>query len=179
MFVKAGASTVDLETVEDDNRYFRMNVDKGNQSNGGESMVVLGNLTHPEVAGSEFRIKSLDTTDLSLNAEADGDGRVWLIVGTDSGFEGLTAIYYSRISYALSAVTVAWGVRKCFIPHWDQLSPTFQFALHPRRFRPSIGGPEPSGPGALQESAGVRQGAAGAVGGGVNAGCNAKRGSPS
>ena len=31
-------------------------------------------------------------------------GRVWLIVGTDSGFEGLTALYYSRISYTLSTV---------------------------------------------------------------------------
>ena len=26
---------------------------------------------------------------------------MWLIVGTDSGFEGLTALYYDRISYAL------------------------------------------------------------------------------
>ena len=32
----------------------------------------------------------------------DGEGRVWLIVGTDSGFEGLSAFYYSRISYTLS-----------------------------------------------------------------------------
>ena len=34
----------------------------------------------------------------------DADGRVWLIVGTDSGFEGLSAFYYARISYTLSVV---------------------------------------------------------------------------
>ena len=105
VFVKAGASTIEPKTVEDDSRYFRMNIDKGNQSNGGESMVVLGNLTHPEVVGSEYRIKTLDSAGLPLNAETDGDGRLWLIVGTDSGFEGLTALYYSRISYTLSVVS--------------------------------------------------------------------------
>ncbi len=104
VFVKAGASAIEPETVEDDNRYFRVNIDKGNQSNGGESMAVLGNLTHPEVAGSEYRIKTLHTADLSLSVNADGEGRLWLIVGTDSGFEGLSAIYYSRISYSLNAV---------------------------------------------------------------------------
>ena len=41
-----------------------MNIDKGNQSNGGESMVVLGNVAHPEIAGREYRIKTLDNMDL-------------------------------------------------------------------------------------------------------------------
>ena len=29
---------------------------------------------------------------------------MWLIVGIDSGFEGLTVLYYDRISYALRLV---------------------------------------------------------------------------
>jgi len=37
-----------------------------------------------------------------VTVEADDAGRVWLIVGTDSGFEGLTALYYARISYTLA-----------------------------------------------------------------------------
>ena len=104
VFVKAGASTVEPTTAEDDNRHLRMNIDKGNQSNGGESMVVLGNVAHPEIAGREYRIKTLDNMDLPLNVDTDSEGRVWLIVGTDSGFEGLSAFYYSRISYMLSIV---------------------------------------------------------------------------
>ena len=56
VFVKAGASTVEPVTPEDDAGYFRMNIDKGNQSNGGESMVVVGHVAHPAVTGEEYRI---------------------------------------------------------------------------------------------------------------------------
>ena len=104
VFVKAGASTVEPLTEEDRNRYLRMNIDKGNQANGGEDMVVLGNVANGEVVNREYRIKMLDNVDLPLSVSTDADGRVWLIVGTDSGFEGLSAFYYSRISYTLSIV---------------------------------------------------------------------------
>ena len=104
VFVKAGASTIEPETVEDDNGYRRMSIDKGNQANGGEAAVVLGNVAHPEVVNEEYLVKTLDNVDLPLSVRADSDGRVWLIVGTDSGFEGFSAFYYTRVSYTLSAV---------------------------------------------------------------------------
>ena len=104
VFVKAGASTVEPVIEEDGNRYLRMNIDKGNQSRGGESMVVLGNVAHREVANREYRVKTLDSTDLHLSVTTDGEGGAWLIVGADSGFEGLTQLYYARISYTLSNV---------------------------------------------------------------------------
>ena len=104
VFVKAGASTVEPVTVLDNIQYLRMNIDKGNQSRGGESMVVIGNVAHPGVVDREYRIKMLDNANMPLTVNADDEGRVWLIVGTDSGFEGLSALYYSRISYQLSIV---------------------------------------------------------------------------
>ena len=104
VYVKAGASTVEPLAEEDSNRYLRMNIDKGNQSRGGESMVVLGNVAHPEVANREYRIKTLDNLDMPMSVNTDGEGRGWLIVGTDSGFEGLSQLYYARISYTLSTV---------------------------------------------------------------------------
>ena len=42
VFVKAGASTAEPVAEESRNRHLRMNIDKGNQANGGEDMVVLG-----------------------------------------------------------------------------------------------------------------------------------------
>ena len=102
--MKAGASTVEPVAEEDSNRYLRMNIDKGNQANGGESMVVLGNVANREVENREYRIKTLDNIDLPLIVATDSQGGVWLIVGTDSGFEGLSRLYYARISYTLSAV---------------------------------------------------------------------------
>ena len=104
VFVKAGAATVEPTAEEGDNRHLRMNIDKGNQAQGGESMVVLGNMAHREVQGMKYRIKTLDNSNLPLVVDTDSAGRVWLIVGTDSGFEGLSALYFSRINYTLSTV---------------------------------------------------------------------------
>ena len=110
VFVKVGASTVEPVTPEDDSGYFRMNIDKGNQSNGGESMVVVGHVAHPDVTGEEYRIKTLDNSASPVQVTADGEGRLWLIVGTDSGFEGLSAFYYSRIACTLTpAASARWA----------------------------------------------------------------------
>ena len=67
-------------------------------------MVVMGNVAHPDVTGPEYRVKTLDNDERPLTVETDGEGRFWLIVGTDSGFEGLTTLYYARITYRLRLV---------------------------------------------------------------------------
>lgn len=101
VYVKAGVSAVE-PIPEGEN--LRLNIDKGNQSKGGASMVVLGNVAHPEVVGREFRLKSLDNADNPVNVTTDSEGGLWLIVGTDSGFEGLSTFYYARIAYTLKVV---------------------------------------------------------------------------
>ena len=101
VFMKAGAFTVEPVAIEDANRHLRMNIDKGNQSRGGRSMAVLGDVAHPLVENREYRIKTLDGLDLPVSADTDDAGRLWLVVGTDSGFEGLTALYYARMTYTL------------------------------------------------------------------------------
>ena len=111
VYVKVGASTVEPATMEDDSGHFRLNIDKGNQSNGGESMVVVGHVAHPEVTGEEYRLKSLDNSGLPVSVTADGEGRVWLIVGTDSGFEGLSAFYYARVACTLAPAASAKRAR--------------------------------------------------------------------
>lgn len=107
VFVKAGASTIEPLTEEDSNRYLRMNIDKGNQSRGGESMVVLGNVANPDVQNREYRIKTLNNGGLPLSVTTDGEGGLWLIAGTDSGFEGLSRLYYDRIAYTFSPMPMA------------------------------------------------------------------------
>ncbi|MCE2526003.1 MAG: hypothetical protein J4G00_00475 [Actinomycetia bacterium] len=88
----------------DDSGHYRMNIDKGNQARSGTQMVVIGDLAHPDVSGSEYRIKTLDISGSPVTVEADSAGNAWLIVGTDSGFEGLTHLYYHRITYTLTPV---------------------------------------------------------------------------
>ena len=101
VYVKAGASTAEPDAAPDRIGHLRMNIDKGNQSRGGSQMVVLGTVGHPDILGDEFRLKTLDNMDSPAVVEADDSGSAWLIVGTDSGFEGLTRLYYNRISFTL------------------------------------------------------------------------------
>ena len=107
VYVKAGAAAVEPITETDGQGWLRMNIDKGNQANRGAAMAVLGNIAHPEVMGDEYRIKTLVSLDSPIEVTADDDGRLWLIAGTDSGFEGPTAIYYSNVAFTLSAVEAA------------------------------------------------------------------------
>ena len=107
VFAKAGASTVEPMTPEDDS----------GQSNGGESMVVVGHVAHPAVTGEEYRLKSHDNAGRPVHVTADGEGRLWLIVGTDSGFEGLSAFYYARIACTLTPLASAKRARTLLAGH--------------------------------------------------------------
>ncbi|MDE0368773.1 MAG: PEP-CTERM sorting domain-containing protein [bacterium] len=107
VYVKAGASTTEPDAAPDSTGHLRMDIDKGNQSRGGTQMSVLGVVGHPDIVGDEFRVKTLDSMDGRVVVEADEEGRAWLIVGTDSGFEGLTRLYYDRISFTLTPVEPA------------------------------------------------------------------------
>ena len=102
VYVKAGATAVEPLVSQDDGGWLRISLDKGNQASEGEEAANLGVVGHPEVQGDEYRIKILSNESHPLEATTDADGRLWLIVGTDSGFEGLTAVYYSEISYVLT-----------------------------------------------------------------------------
>ena len=82
----------------------RMNIDKGQQSKGGEDMIVLGNVAYApesEEDAGQWHIKTLGSEDQPFSVTSDGDGAVWFIVGTDSGFEGLTALYYDQVTVNL------------------------------------------------------------------------------
>lgn len=65
-------------------------------------MAVLGAVRHSGLEGRECRIKPLDSSGSLVSVEAGDEGRVWLIVGTVSGFEGLSTLYYARISCTLA-----------------------------------------------------------------------------
>jgi hypothetical protein len=76
-----------------------MNIDKGNQSIGGIDMIVIGDFSN----GTDqniYKIKQLTTTS-PLNVRANQQGEIWLVIGTDSGFEGTTTIYYNFIQVVI------------------------------------------------------------------------------
>jgi hypothetical protein len=98
VYVKAGATDIEPES-ELVNGFYLMNIDKGNQSTGGENAVVLGDVasSHPCGGGEpQWELKQLSSME-TVEVTADSDGRVWLLVGSDSGFESITSLYYTRV----------------------------------------------------------------------------------
>jgi heat shock protein HslJ len=104
VYVKVGATTEEPLIVEDTDGWLRMNIDKGNQASEGEDMINIGDMANPnltpETAGS-YELMEQSSVGRDFEVTADEDGIVWFIVGTDSGFEGLTALYYDTITVVL------------------------------------------------------------------------------
>jgi hypothetical protein len=106
VFVKAGAVNYEPEVIEDSNGWLRMNIDKGNQASEGQDMINLGTISNPNIdldtfTGEEYAIMTLDNQDRAFSVTTDSQGNVWLIAGTDSGFEGPTTVYYDQISISV------------------------------------------------------------------------------
>jgi hypothetical protein len=96
--VKAGAVRSEPEAVQQNTSgtpYWRMNVDIGSQSAGGRDAVVLDHIGVP--TGGAYVRKDLTSGASAFTVTADSGGSAWLLVGTDSGYEGRTVLYYSRI----------------------------------------------------------------------------------
>ncbi|WP_381523487.1 hypothetical protein [Spirosoma soli] len=95
VFLKAGASAVEpKKQLKDD--FYEINIDKGSQSEGGRDAVLLGNIGAGEDV-TDYKLITRSNTDDPLTARTNDKGELWLIVGTDSGYEGLTTLYYSSV----------------------------------------------------------------------------------
>jgi hypothetical protein len=111
VFLKAGASTVEPEVYLDSaNNYYLMNVDKGSgNSDSGKAASVIGHIANG-LSADEIDMENPPYVSLKRQHEheytvtASPDGELWLLVGTDSGFEGLTGIYYQCIAVTLNPV---------------------------------------------------------------------------
>lgn len=104
VYLKAGASAVEPEVyLDSDTGYYLMNVDKGSGNSGsGTAASVAGNIANSLSAEENPRYITLERQhEHEYTVNASPDGELWLLVGTDSGFEGLTGIYYQSIVVTL------------------------------------------------------------------------------
>jgi hypothetical protein len=82
-----------------------MNIDKGNQAGEGRDGFLIGDVAkEDESSDSSYAVKSLDNIRQQLKVTADENGSFWVFIGTDSGFEGRTTIYFNLIQVLLERV---------------------------------------------------------------------------
>lgn len=104
--LKVGASTIEPKKVAV-NGYYHLNVDKGNQAQGGESAIVIGDLANETVDPDHpaYLPKKLYTNKDFLLVKSDSEGDLWIFIGTDSGFEGVTKFYLAQVILQLDEYT--------------------------------------------------------------------------
>lgn len=84
---------------------YYLNLPKGNQAEGGAQAKVIGDFA---VAGANceatvYKNKLIETNkEQTLEFTTSADGSIWLFIGSDSGFEGLTTMYYRSVELALT-----------------------------------------------------------------------------
>lgn len=109
VYLKAGASAIEPE-VELQGDEYRLNVDKGDQANGGTAASVASDVANgvpcdviPDLEQAPYvLLLRAHTHDTQVTSGADGT--LWLLVGVESGYESLTGIYYQRIDVRIEPI---------------------------------------------------------------------------
>ncbi len=103
VFLKAGATGTEPRKIIDGPNY-ALNVDKGNQQMPGEVTVVLGDIAVAYDTKDYALISrsNTSTNDIPFIAKSNSKGEIWLIVATESGFEGTTTVYFTKVNVVFS-----------------------------------------------------------------------------
>lgn len=104
VYVKAGvvgrAPAVVKDNADPSTPYDRLNLDKGNQSTDGPDVALLGNVAKPNAEESGFQLKRFER---EFRATSNEKGELYVIIGTDSGYEGLQTLYVTNIELTIAA----------------------------------------------------------------------------
>jgi hypothetical protein len=100
VYMKAGGSAVEpIVEYNDNSDRYHLNIDKSNQSSGGKNASVVGNIANgigcEQSDGEYVRLNKSHVHPHPIRTDANGE--MWLVFGTDSGFEGTTALYYLSV----------------------------------------------------------------------------------
>ena len=97
VFLKLGASPNEPVVMEDGEGQLTLSLDKGTQSQGGRDAAVVGTVALPPRTRAQHGYLRRNNSSARQLVTTDSTGSMWLLFGTDSGFEGLTELWYTRL----------------------------------------------------------------------------------
>ncbi|MBD2705489.1 hypothetical protein IC229_33065 [Spirosoma sp. BT702] len=95
VILKAGASSTEPVKVKNGD-YYNLNLDKGDIISEGKDLITLGHVGIDNES-DQYALIQRNNKEKIFTAKTNDSGELWLIVGTDSGFEGLTTLYYTNV----------------------------------------------------------------------------------
>jgi hypothetical protein len=102
VLLKAGATYSEPKTMIDNGNYV-LNIDKGELNDRGEDMIPLGNIGTDGTKDFQLITRSNGETPGPFIAKTNSKGEMWLLIGTETTFQGVTTVYYSRVNVVVSA----------------------------------------------------------------------------
>lgn len=105
VWVVAGAAPTEPKAVTE-NGTTKFSVDKGNQAGAGTTSVILGTLANgqPCIQNPPYAAKLYNYV-TGPTVKADGEGKLWIYIGIDSGFEATTGVYLQSVTTYFTPVT--------------------------------------------------------------------------
>lgn len=101
VMMKAGMTSFEpIATLDKTVNLYQMNLDKGNQMNDGKDMFNLGTIGVNDTT-TQFTLISKNNATRLFSIKTNEKGEAWLIIGTDSGYESRTTLYYTKITLNL------------------------------------------------------------------------------
>lgn len=94
IYMVAAATTDEPKLVKQSDGRYRLNFDHGDQAESGKQGKVLGTqgIEGLDCGGTEFA-KATRKSSEAIAFTADKDGKFWIVLGTDSAFEGTNDLY--------------------------------------------------------------------------------------
>lgn len=98
-YLKAGASATEPTKVVTEG-FYELNLEKGNQAQSGKDAVIIGTLG---ISGDAYVYKLInrDNDGKPFKAKTDAEGNLWVYLGVDSAFEGITTFYVTKATIRL------------------------------------------------------------------------------
>ena len=98
VWVIAAASATEPKPVTT-NGDVRLNIDHGNQAASGAASMMLGNIANGlPCEGTPKYASKLVRNNTGFKVKTDAEGKVWVLLGIDSGFEATTGIYLQNVT---------------------------------------------------------------------------------
>lgn len=101
VYLKAGGSAYEPVPELLPNGYISVTIDKGSQSEGGRQMGVVSNISNGGSCEDPTYVLLHKRYTHPFSIRSAPSGQLWIAVGTDSGYEGLTGLYYYQIQVRL------------------------------------------------------------------------------
>lgn len=90
VYLKGGFVAYEVKSTQNPTTgLFELNLNKGNQSQGGTDLVNIGTIAKPTNSTTEYAVK---TVSFQTQIKTNQDGSLTLVFGSDSGFEGYTSL---------------------------------------------------------------------------------------